>query len=96
MVEREIKREKHHHHLAGSFPANNGGAIHQSLHHLSPLVARISSVVSVSPSDANNSGKIPVFFSGDPLPVFFSGERETISDLDFRFLTPSIHALIHF
>ncbi|KAD4586213.1 hypothetical protein E3N88_23814 [Mikania micrantha] len=76
-VEREIKREKHHHHhLAGSFPANHGGAIHQSLHHLSPLVARIPSVVSVLPSDAN---KIPAFFSGDPLPVFFSGEQEKAS-----------------
>ncbi|KAD6119689.1 hypothetical protein E3N88_10960 [Mikania micrantha] len=77
--EREIKREKHHHHLAGSFPTNHGGAIHLSLHHLSPLVARIPSVVSVSPSNANNSGKIPVFLSGDPLPIFFSGEREVSS-----------------
>ncbi|KAD4584467.1 hypothetical protein E3N88_22068 [Mikania micrantha] len=69
--EREIKREKHHHHhLAGSFPANHGGAFHQSLHHLSPLVTRIPSVVSVSPSDAN---KIPVFFSGDLF--FFSGDH---------------------
>ncbi|KAD0592083.1 hypothetical protein E3N88_44003 [Mikania micrantha] len=46
---------------------------------LSVNTNKIPSVVSVSPSNANNSGKIPVFLSGDPLPVFFSGEREVSS-----------------